>query len=439
MKPIGKTPSAATSEEVKTATLDWPVHRHWLAATLRDAFDHNEVCREYLINGVAIPYNYDLIKKFVKKYQEVVKCRINDKHIPELMLTSVLCPMFNQLLSLSPLEHGLLCSHQLPFGGNSERGDLMIVELSIGCVILRVILIGDMKPESIGDSKVESLAYASRTARIAAGYGIQLVLVYTCYHVQLYLVQSLNQKMAVFDICEAAVPVDDEMHRFFLTLLLGVKYLISDTTTSKQTPLFNPLPGIYVAGHEIFGCRYRTFKHGDHLYKCFNTTDEVETGEKNNIDVIKSLGEKLNMGNYFEDLEIIKAFTTVQYMKYKYIEADSINHPSNKQIAEVAKILAVLHELGYVHSDIREDNIIFATDGRAYIIDFDLADREDTNYPPGFNQHSIFERHPAAVRNKPRKKEHDVYSLKKVIQIWTGSEVTANNLKDIIDFYNKDI
>lgn len=65
-----------------------------------------------------------------------------------------------------------------------------------------------------------------------------------------------------------------------------------------------------------------------------------------------------------------------------------------------------------------------------------MVDHENTKYPPKYNRCSISERHPAAVKGGPRKKEHDVHSLKKLIEIWTGNTVTANSLKDIVEQFS---
>ena len=426
---IGKTPSGATSAEVDKACLVWPVYRHWLAAELHYKFhQYDENKSECTINKQKITYDSALIKTFVDKFQRIVRRRINNKCVPELVLTSLLSQIFKELLSLNLLEGNISCGHQYPIYGNAERGDIMISEMNQELEIVRTFLIGDMKPAEITDSLIESLAYGSRTARIAADFSVQLILAYTCYECLLYLAQSANQKLVLFEICRVSVPVTSQMEQFAFTLLLGIKYLIADTTI-YTSPLYNPLPDICVSQDDIFGSRYRTFKHGNQVYKCFVPKDEVKTGEKDNIEVIKSLGEKLDLDDYFEELSL-ESFCEVKYMKYKYIQAVNVP-PSCTQIAQLALILEALHELGYVHSDIREDNIIIAENGRPYIIDFDMVDLEDTKYPPQYN--NISERHPAAKKNKPRKKEHDVYSFKKLIESWTGYTVTANSLKDIAE------
>ena len=44
-----------------------------------------------------------------------------------------------------------------------------------------------------------------------------------------------------------------------------------------------------------------------------------------------------------------------------------------------------MHEAGYVHGDIKKENIIFNDDKDiSYLIDFDLAKKEGGKYPEGF-------------------------------------------------------
>ncbi len=62
-----------------------------------------------------------------------------------------------------------------------------------------------------------------------------------------------------------------------------------------------------------------------------------------------------------------------------------------------------------------------------------MVDHEGVNYPPLFNRVDIPERHPSAIKGYPRKKEHDIYALKKIIESWTCFAVKANTLKDIAE------
>ena len=74
--------------------------------------------------------------------------------------------------------------------------------------------------------------------------------------------------------------------------------------------------------------------------------------------------------------------------------------------------LGTLHELGYVHGDIRSENLVFSQEnGKAWIIDFDLAGKEGTYYPVNYNHLRINKRHSTAKAGFPRKKEHDRNAL----------------------------
>ena len=84
---------------------------------------------------------------------------------------------------------------------------------------------------------------------------------------------------------------------------------------------------------------------------------------------------------------------------------------TKNQVIMLCEILSELHEQRkIIHGDIRKSNILFSNDCQsAYFIDFDLADHEDVPYPSNFNH--IEERHKNALPYRPRRKEHDRYSL----------------------------
>ncbi len=75
-----------------------------------------------------------------------------------------------------------------------------------------------------------------------------------------------------------------------------------------------------------------------------------------------------------------------------------------------------MQELGYVHADIRLNNIVFTLEGRSHLIDFDLAIPVGQHkYPKGYA--FLRERHRDAKEGNIVKKEHDIYSMRKVILI----------------------
>ena len=123
-------------------------------------------------------------------------------------------------------------------------------------------------------------------------------------------------------------------------------------------------------------------------------------------------------------------------VKYPYIEG---NHKpqSLQQFRGVLDILQKIHERGYVHGDIKPQNIIFDPGGlNSYLIDFDLA-RKDGYYPPGY-YFSDTVRHEDAREGLEMEKVHDLHSLRLIIQHFFGDiakdlEPTYDSISCLLD------
>ena len=72
-------------------------------------------------------------------------------------------------------------------------------------------------------------------------------------------------------------------------------------------------------------------------------------------------------------------------------------------------MLAKLHEMDYVHGDVRSQNIVFTTNS-SVLIDYDLSAKVDSLYPRGYN-HSFEERHVKTFGCQRMSKSHDVHSV----------------------------
>ena len=85
---------------------------------------------------------------------------------------------------------------------------------------------------------------------------------------------------------------------------------------------------------------------------------------------------------------------------------------SDEQATEIRQ-LEEIHKMRYVHSEIRDLNIVFSVQDKsqAWIIDFDLADKENAPYPDTYNPLHINERHKDARAGNKRKKDHDIYAF----------------------------
>ena len=67
------------------------------------------------------------------------------------------------------------------------------------------------------------MAYGSRVLNIADEWDVQLILSYTCHGLKLQIIQSVHDKMAVWDVCKAQVwACDGSIYNFFFTLYLAV-------------------------------------------------------------------------------------------------------------------------------------------------------------------------------------------------------------------------
>jgi len=102
------------------------------------------------------------------------------------------------------------------------------------------------------------------------------------------------------------------------------------------------------------------------------------------------------------------------------------------QFVDIIIAFGVLHKEDYVHSDIRKGNLIFGANGRAWIIDFDFANREGTCYPTGYNS-LVKEQHFQTQQDRKRKKEHDRYSL----SVFMTNFIRTKNLQQYSDFVRK--
>ena len=101
-------------------------------------------------------------------------------------------------------------------------------------------------------------------------------------------------------------------------------------------------------------------------------------------------------------------------LEYTFIEG---GHSPNKisQFRGICKGLKIIHDLGYVHGDIRLSNMIFG-ENKSQLIDFDMSRRELNIYPFGYRMHDTFqERHAGAQYRRQMLKMHDVHSLQYIM------------------------
>ena len=76
-------------------------------------------------------------------------------------------------------------------------------------------------------------------------------------------------------------------------------------------------------------------------------------------------------------LQYMMSDKTTAILSYTYISG---SHQPRvvREFAPVVCILERIHDLGFVHGDIRVINLIFVPDGNIVLIDYDLAEQEGT-------------------------------------------------------------
>ena len=129
----------------------------------------------------------------------------------------------------------------------------------------------------------------------------------------------------------------------------------------------------------------RVFKHNMRVYKLY----DGKTFGSPNLKVIRHLGNDY-LGNTRE--EDLTDDGRMKMFSYDYQLVNENKPLTLKCFEPIIKDLDMLHGKGIVHSDVRIQNMLFLENGDAKIIDFDLADDVDTDYPANYNS-NLFGRH----------------------------------------------
>ena len=138
--------------------------------------------------------------------------------------------------------------------------------------------------------------------------------------------------------------------------------------------------------------------------------DKSNSPFKLNVNLIRHVGQLERVTE-----EKLTTDGKIHQLCYRYVEGDQ-TPKTVKQFVGVTDALQKVHKLGFVHGDVRRENMVFTTNGTSsYLIDFDLAQKEEEGYYPLEYNTTGIPRHPDATPGKPMKKEHDRYALAEVI------------------------
>ena len=113
--------------------------------------------------------------------------------------------------------------------------------------------------------------------------------------------------------------------------------------------------------------------------------------------------------------------------------------PSESGWLEILLLIQKMHEIGFVHGDLLPRNVIFDSEGRGYVIDFDLSRKVGDKYVRGYN-HLDFQdfRHNGAKAGEEMTKDHDLHSLRKMSILFFDLELSTIcdlDLGELIKFF----
>ena len=433
---IGSTASHATFKEVQKQTVELDLHCHWLALKLYSVF-RSPCIRDGARIEVKINDEFTeaisilSLSRMVSAYQSIAGSHITrgGKEEEERAVTAQLARELDRYLFPDVFAAKAGFYHQFPFYGRSERGDGMVLLEEGGLVKdKKSPLVYDFKPSNLKRAKEESIAYISREIQVHTQYPVSLCFFPTCSDIIFGLILNLEKKIGIAEICQVAVSDTEHMKKLFIALRAGIKYLLKCPISYSDSTICPRIDLSFGNKSILSRCgNYRAFRSENFVYKLFDT----ESGEKPNAELLKSTG-------YFEDVTVTQLSSDGRFLclTYKYIEGKVGSYNASPQkFAAVAKTLKVLHDKGYVHSDVRDANVVFGNEQDAgYLVDFDLADKEGTRYPDSYNSASIAERHPTAWRGNPRRYIHDIHALQKLIKKYLGLDLErVGDLDSIID------
>ena len=325
----------------------------------------------------------------------------------ELAFTAItVCHLDRYLFSGKDSKAGF-CLHQGPTRkrtkqrGCPEAADIYVCGNEDRCYGTPVA-IGDAKLNKIQEAILETALYCctSCLAQSCVPHQSPVYIGLPCTVSKLILYLYIASDSSDGGSCMWGIPIAEDApysKAILCALYCGIHFLLRETFYLNQ-PIQTPIP-LNKTKLQLLtkGEKPRVFlDEGSQLvYKYFTDSFELP-----NQDLLKSVGG-------FEEVEVEKVAENLSILRYKYMRG---NHEAQevRQFRGVIQTLAKLHNSGYVHSDVRTQNILFH-DNDSILIDYDLVANVGTAYPKGYRYFS--ERHDDAGPGRKRMKSHDIHSL----------------------------
>ena len=391
-KPFSCAAAAATNGDINERTFQGNVYSHWFAVGMYDLRRELErlgdLDNKSQLQLPLLGEKMTLEVSRLNRLMEFRKIIMQDSY--ELTMASGLAVALDHFLfACQPGQYPKgFCCHQMPIP--YERPYITVFPYPKEWLDpTEFVALTRIKVNFDHESKIKSLAYAIEQQGEKIDK-IRLVVAMAKEGFSLYIYVPITGLVLYIDICNE---YESSLEVLFCLLYAGVHYLLNHPIQSTMVP--QPLKDLEVTG--MYGPHVLVSK--GFVYKLFDTVP-IST-MKPNLDIVKLVLPEAEVENLSED---------GRYCLLKYRDREENGSPNQKAFRQILSQLHKIHEIGYVHSDIREENIVFGKE-QAWIIDFDLAEKEDERYPYGYNHRNIKERHPEARAWSAKKKIHDVHAL----------------------------
>ena len=409
-----------------------PVYAHWLALEMLRVY---ESAKEKLANNTELKFDID-DQKFVVDKSRLTEasesidtaCKLESRESvvskegvladanlfsSELAFSAILAVHLDRYLFSGKDSKVGFCVHQGPtrkrmkLQGTPEAADLYVCGNKDRCYGTPVAL-GDVKLNKMQEAVFETALYCCTSCSVQS-YASRKSPVYiglpcTVSRLTLYLYIE-SEYSSIRGSRMWAIPIAKDLpysQAMLCAIYCGVHFMLRESFYLPQPiqtliPLSNK-PNLKPL---VKGDKPRVFLDEDSqlVYKYF--TDSIELP---NADLLESVGG-------FEEVEVEKVAETLSILRYKYMHG---NHEAQEvgQFHGVIQTLDKLHKRGYVHGDVRAQNIVF-TGNNSILIDFDLVATVGTVYPDGYNGYSekFPERHREAGPGWKMMMSHDIHSL----------------------------
>ena len=343
----------------------------------------------------------DAAKDFFSIFQKIMNTPSEEMfHNYELTYSSMLGRELDRYL-FENKKHGCVLYQPVLAGRQHNRPDGYVAKLE-DSKPSKPWLVYDFKKQNMCHSATESLGYCEVV--ISNMKYVQPLFIMPCTQTDVGLSLCWPKKLpinkfALINICEGKASAN---------YFNAIKYAVNNFDFPARYFEIEPIKSTKVQKNLVKN-KDNIYLADGKVYKIYDT-DEKPYAKPNKMVIEEVLGK-----TYLSGIEetILSKDGRFQCLQYDYIEARRTSDLSIDDFRPIMKTLDILHDKGYVHSDVRYCNMVFPANGtEAKLIDFDLMARVDEPYPKCYNNNrEIPERHRGAAPNKPRKKLHDRHSM----------------------------